>query len=293
MKKLGIVLIVLAVLAAFPLVAQGVQEEPVSLQVAMGGNPDTLDPHKTAGTLTFQTIRSIYDTLVEPDENGKIVPALAESWDVSADNLVWTFHLRSGVVFHNGDAFTSTDVKKTIQRIMDPAMASSKASEFGAITSIDTPDPLTVVFNLSKPSAPLLSTLASGWGAILPARLIDEGHDFGQLPVGTGPFKLKEWIPDNSITLEKNDSYWMKGKPMVDEVKLNIITEPAVRLQGLMSGQLDVLAGYSPTEQELQMLKADKNINVQESLTAMVLVMAMNTSHDYLDNVKLRHKQSP
>ncbi|MGH0053962.1 MAG: ABC transporter substrate-binding protein [Sphaerochaetaceae bacterium] len=288
MKKLGIVLIVLTAFAAFPLVAQGVQEKPVSLQVAMGGNPDTLDPHKTAGTLTFQTIRSFYDTLVEPNENGKIVPALAESWDVSSDNLVWTFHLRSGVTFHNGDTFTSTDVKKTLERIMDPSMASSKASEFGSIESIETPDDLTVVVVLSSPSAPLLSTLASGWGAILPASLIDEGHDFGQQPVGTGPFKLQEWIPDNSITLEKNDAYWMSGKPAVDEVKLNIIPEPAVQLQGLISGQLDVLSGYTPTEQELQMLKSNADINVTEHLTAMVLVLAINTSHDYIDSLKLR-----
>jgi peptide/nickel transport system substrate-binding protein len=288
MKRIGITLILLALLASFSLVAQGVQEEPVQLQVALGGNPDTLDPHKTAGTLTFQTIRSMYDTLVEPDENGIIVGALAERWSVSADNLVWTFHLRSGVVFHNGDAFTSTDVKKTLERIMDPKIASSKASEFGSIQSIDTPDDHTVVITLSKPAAPLLSTLASGWGAILPAGLIEKGHNFGQLPVGTGPFKLKEWIPDNSITLEKNEAYWMAGKPMVDEVKLNIISEPAVQLQGLLSGQLDVLAGYSPTAQELTMLKNNKDINVKENVTAMVLVMAMNTAHEYLDDLKLR-----
>ncbi len=288
MKKLGIILFVFTTLMLLPVVAQGIQEEPVRLQVAIGGNPDTLDPHKTAGTLTFQTVRSIYDTLVEPDRNGKIVPALAQSWEVSDDNLVWTFDLRDDVTFHNGDEFTSRDVKRTLERVMDPDTASSKASEFGSIESIETPDSHTVVIRLTTPSAPLLSTLASGWGAILPATLIDSNHDFAQNPVGTGPFSLKQWIPDNSIILEKNHTYWMEGKPHVDEVKLNIITEASVQVQGLISGQLDVLAGYSPSSQELALLKANEAIDVTESLTAMVMVMAINTSRDYIDSVKLR-----
>ena len=74
--------------------------QAASLNFALSGNPDTLDPHKTSGTLTFQTIKSIYDTLAEPDVDGKLIPALAEKWDVSADGLTWTFTLRKGVVFH-------------------------------------------------------------------------------------------------------------------------------------------------------------------------------------------------
>ncbi|MFW6312916.1 MAG: ABC transporter substrate-binding protein, partial [Spirochaetota bacterium] len=99
--------------------AEEVEEESI-FQFGLSGNPDTLDPHTTSGTLTFQTIRSFYDTLVEPDRSGVLVPALAESWDVSADGLVWTFSLREDVVFHNGDRFTSEDVKATFERLLDP-----------------------------------------------------------------------------------------------------------------------------------------------------------------------------
>lgn len=120
MKKLltaGIILILL-LSAAGVLFANG-QKETKPLNFALSGNPDTLDPQGTSGTLTFQVDKSIYDTLAEPDEKGVIVPALAESWDVSDDSLEWTFHLRKGVKFHNGDTLTSADVKATFERITD------------------------------------------------------------------------------------------------------------------------------------------------------------------------------
>jgi peptide/nickel transport system substrate-binding protein len=108
------------------LVGAGISAEAKTLNFGLSGNPDSLDPHKTAGTLTFQTIKSIYDTLVEPDMSGKIVPALAEKWAVSADEKIWTFHLRKGVVFHNGDKLNSQDVKASFVRVLDKTVASPK-----------------------------------------------------------------------------------------------------------------------------------------------------------------------
>ena len=106
---LGMVFLALLSGVGSSLLAQG----KGSIAFGLSGNPDTLDPQKTAGTLTFQVVKSFYDTLVEPDISGKLVPALAESWTVSPDGLTWTFKLRPGVVFHNGQALTSRDVKAT------------------------------------------------------------------------------------------------------------------------------------------------------------------------------------
>ena len=107
-----------------------------TLNFALAGNPDTLDPHKTSGTLTFQTIKSIYDTLAEPDMSGKLVPALADRWQVSEDALTWTFYLKKGVVFHNGDKLTAHDVKATFDRVRDKATA-SKSKAVQNVTQID------------------------------------------------------------------------------------------------------------------------------------------------------------
>ena len=256
------------------------------LNFALSGNPDTLDPQKTAGTLTFQVLKSMYDTLVEPDQAEKIVPALAESWTVSADALTWTFTLRSGVVFHNGDPLTSKDVKASFERVKAKETGSPKANEFAAISSIETPNDTTVVIGLSKPYAPFLGTLASGWAAILPKSLIDAGNDFAKKPIGTGPFVLKEWVRDGRIVLEKNRSYWMAGLPKLDRIIVNIIPERAVQVQGLLSGAIDAVE-FVDTD-DIKLLSSSPEVKVDKSLTALILVMAMNCSNPILADVRVR-----
>ncbi len=260
------------------------EEKPV--RMALSGNPDTLDPQKTAGTLTFQVTKSIYDTLIEPDPKGNLVPALAEGWDFQEGGKRILFRLRRGVTFHDGTAFTSKDVAATLKRMQDKNTGSPHGAEFSLIERIETPDPNTVVLHLSSPLAPLLATLASGWSAILPAHLIEAGHDFGSRPVGTGPFKFKSWVRDNQILLEKNTSYWMRGKPKVPGVEFRIITERSIQVQGLLSGQLDVIDMYDAID--LPILEKNPAVKVEKVLTSLVMVMAMNTSRPPLSDLRVR-----
>lgn len=282
--KFGLFLVIFVLMASL-LFAAG-EKEVKPLNFALTGNPDTLDPHKTTGTLTFQTIKSVYDTLAEPDENGVIVPSLAESWEVSNDALTWTFHLRKGVKFHNGDAFTSADVKATIDRVLAEDTASPHNTEMGIISSIDTPDDMTAVFNLSAPVASFLASIASGWGAILPKSLIDSGHDFDSMPVGTGPFKLDEWVRDSRIVLTKNEDYWMKGLPILNQVVLHIIPESSVQVQSLIAGQIDVV--FIIDSDDIPMLEATPSVRLEENLTSLILVMSINTSKAPLDDIRVR-----
>ena len=264
----------------------GCEKEANVLNFALSNNPDTLDPHKTTGTPTFQTLRSVYDTLVEPDLDGKLVPALAESWTVSDDSLTWTFKLRRGVTFHNGDKFTSQDVRATIERVTAEATASPSAAEFQPITGIETPDDYTIIFHLEEPYAPLLSSLGSGWGAILPKSLIDSGHDFGSHPVGTGPFVFSEWVRDSKITLEKNTDYWIKGHPKIDVLNINIIPEPGVRTQALLTGELDAI--FNVNQEDIPILEENPEVEVEKRLTSLVMVLTINTSRAPLDDLRVR-----
>jgi len=284
--KNRIVLSLLILALVFASVGTAFAQSGGLLNFGLAGNPDSLDPHKTSGTLTFQVIKSFYDTLAEPDVTGKIVPALAESWAVSADGLTWTFKLRQGVVFHNGQAFTSKDVKATLDRIQAEAFASPKRSEFAPIKAISTPDAMTVVFTLATPYAPLLASLASGWGAILPSGLIESNHNFASEPVGTGPFKFVKWVRDNKISMVKNDKYWIKGVPKLAGVDFNIIPEPAVQVQGLQSGAIEAVEFVDP--EDVPALKANPKVTIKKELTSLIMVMAMNNSRAPFNDIRVR-----
>jgi peptide/nickel transport system substrate-binding protein len=262
--------------------------KPARVVVALSGNPDSLDPQKTSGTLTFQVVKSVYDTLVEPDEKGMIVGALAESWEVSDDGLAWTFRLRSGVKFHNGDPLTSSDVKATFDRIKSASTASPKASEFAG-AEISAPSPSVVVIRFAAPQAPFLGTLASGWSAILPKRLIESGWDFGSKPVGTGPFVFKQWVRDSRIAVDANSAYW-KGRPRIAGVNFQIIPERAVQIQGLLTGAVDIADLVENSD--LPLLARSKEVRVETHRSSMVQVMAVNCSKPELKDVRVRQALS-
>lgn len=278
------------VVASFSVSAAGrseaVPETRDELVFGLSGDPDTLDPHATTGTLTFQTMRSVYDTLVEPDQDGRIIPALARDWSVTDDGLRWEFHLRENVRFHHGKSLTAADVIASFERVRDPDFASPSAHEYSVITGISAPDSYTVVLTLSEPHAPLLATLASGWSAILPEDLIHGEHDFGSQPVGTGPFMFERWVRDSEIALRRNEHYWRDGLPYLSGVRFRVITEQSVMAQALVAGQIDV--ADIVVEPELSMLRDAHNVRIYESTSALVMVLAINTRRPPLDRLEVR-----
>ncbi len=286
MKRLLLILLITTV-GISQLLAFGQSErDDESLRLAMSGNPDTLDPQATPGTLTFQVTRSIYDTLVEPDVDGEIVPALAASWEADDDATVWTFHLREGVRFHHGADLSADDVVATFERMLDEEFASPNADELGPIENIQAIDDHTVRITLGEPYAPLLASLASSWSAILPADLVEEEHDFGAVPVGTGPFRFREWVQDSRIVLDRHDGYWMDGAPQIGGVVFFIIEEPSVQLQGLLTGDFDVIDTVQP--ESLDRVREHPETRLDETLSSLAMVLSMNTRREPLDSVDVR-----
>ena len=255
-----------------------------TLTMAMAAQPDTLDPQVTSATAAFQVSKSIYDTLVEVGQDGVIVPALAASYSASPDGLAYTFNLVT-TDFHDGTALDSGDVKATLERIMAEATASPKRSEFAAITGIDTPDAATVVVHLSQPQPALLASLASGWGAILPSEKLTEGHDFGNQPIGTGPFVFQSWLRDNAITLAANPDYY-KGAPQLAEVVIRFVPDPAIQLQGLLTGEFDVADTIASADRPT--VESNPALVLVEEPSGLALVSAINTRRPYLSDPRVR-----
>ncbi|MFG1396083.1 ABC transporter substrate-binding protein [Roseixanthobacter pseudopolyaromaticivorans] len=231
--------------ACFSLVAAGAQaEEPHkggTLTAIIQPEPVILTAALNTAAPTGVVSGNIFDGLVDYDANLNPVPALAESWETSADGLTFTLHLRKGVQWHDGKPFTAADVKWTLEEVWQKIHPRNQAI-FGKVTSVDTPDDSTVVLHLSQPSVAILSSLNSNGAQVLPKHLY-EGTDllnnpYNNKPVGTGPFVFKEWSRGNYIVLERNPNYWDKTKPYLDKVIFKVIPDAAARAAALEKGEV-------------------------------------------------------
>ena len=179
-----------------------------------------------------------YNRVVEWGTDGKLVPALAESWTTSADGKMWTFKLRRGVKFHNGREFVSDDVKYSYERVLDPNGSSGGRGYLNAIDSMETPDKYTIRIHTKQPSASLLAGMAGGWSSIIPKEVVEEKGDLRRTAVGTGPFIFQEWVPQSHLKARKNPDYWDKGKPYIDALELKVIPDEANIIAQLRTGNV-------------------------------------------------------
>ena len=187
----------------------------------------------------MRRIDLMYNRLVRLDDNFVVVPDLAASWDIP-DNLTYVFHLRKGVKFHNGRELTASDVEYSLNRVLDPKTASPGRSYISLISSIEIPDRYTVKLHLSAPLASLLDGLTSNNCSIVAKEVVEANGNLQKVEAGTGPFMLKEWVADNSMTLVKNPAYFEKGAPYLDKVIFRVIPEQTSLLAGVKSGDLDM-----------------------------------------------------
>lgn len=255
------------------------------LEVAIDQSPAGLDPHIITAFASFAVVNgTIYEGLTAVDKDLRVTPGLAESWTVSQDGKTYVFKLRSGATFHNGAPVEAADVVASMKRVLSKDIASPLASRLAAVDTITATDAATVELKLKEPAAPLLTSLATI--AVVPRGFEADKDSLQKQPVGTGPFKFKEWQPNGFIQLAKHDGYWRKGAPKLDGVKFNIVPESATRQVGISSGQYAMLPNIDAAT-ALQ-LKGKPNVKLAETLELAYTLVGMNTSKPPFDNAKVR-----
>jgi peptide/nickel transport system substrate-binding protein len=254
-----------------------------NLIAAIAGEPDQLDPHKTTAYFSFEVLENVFDTLVEPDANLEMRPALAESWEVSPDQRVWTFHLRRGVTFHDGSPFGAADVVYSYRRIIDEQLAN--VDKFSAVTDVTAVDPATVRITVKQPTPNLLTNLGGFKGMAIVSRANVESGQIATHPVGTGPFSFATATSGDSITLKANPNYW-GGAPKVSGVTFRFISEPSTALSALQAGEVDWTDSIPP--QRVSQLRDDESLRLTVTPSNDYWYMALNEAKAPWNDVRVR-----
>jgi peptide/nickel transport system substrate-binding protein len=289
-------LIALLLSGAFAATGALAAETPKSgglLKFAVGAEPPNYDCHAQTSFAFIHPVRPHYNTLLEfnTEKYPSIKGDLAESWTVSKDGLTYTFKLRKGVKFHDGSTFTSEDIKATYDRLRNPTggARSVRQASYADIDRIDTPDPNTVVFRLSKRNASMLSNFASPWDCVYSAAKLKQDPRFPERNImGTGPFTFVEHVAGSHWTGRKFDGYFRKGKPYLNGY-VAIFIGGAPMVNALAAGEVLVeFRGHSPADRDRVMKTLGAKGTVQEVPWVCSLVVTFNTKKKPFDDQRVR-----
>ena len=189
----------------------------------------------------------LFDSLVWINDDAVVEPALASSWEVSDDGKVYTFTLRQGVTFHNGEPFNADAVVFSWEVGKNPE--NQYFDQWERAESVVAIDEFTVQVTTTDVNALFLRQMSTGWAMYPPAYYTEVGRvEFGQKPIGTGPFMLVEWLPGDRIVMDKNPNYWREGWPKLDRITFRPITDSSVRAAAIRTGEVDIVNRLSPDE---------------------------------------------
>ncbi len=262
MKRLTLTVLLLLVLLATSLSAAAPRKGGI-LRVGLREDPPRLDPHQSTAAVDRQVFQSLFDKLVDIDQNLEIVPMLATSWQIRDGGRTYIFKLRPNVVFHDGTPFNADAVKFNFERMLDPAFGSPRRSEVNLVKTVTAVDDLTVAITLEKPFSPFLAVLSDRAGMMVsPTAAKRLGKNFVLEPVGTGPYKFVEKRPQERVVLERFDRYWDKNAGFVDRIIFRTFVDENVRLANLRAGELDIIDELPFAE--IPKLKTDPSIRVLE-----------------------------
>jgi peptide/nickel transport system substrate-binding protein len=264
------------------------------LAIAIGVDPDTLDPMRQTTTTVSNIVGMVVESLGRVDKDGKVQPTLALGWQEASDAMSWTFMLRPGVTFSDGSPFDAAAVKANLEREMDPNNVCPNCTTLArAVKSVDALDPGRVRLTMSMPlAADVLLGLVSltNFGMMSP-RVIQKGtpaYAQQEEPVGTGPYLLKERVRGDHVTLVRNDGYWGR-RPTYKQQVIRVVPDSATREALVRSGQAQVV--LLPPVSDLPSLKNDPTVKVLLAGGDRSVFFVMNTidkEQPLLQNVQVR-----
>ncbi len=283
MKKLFAAALVTTALAPLVLAGQAIAAK-TSLVMGMALEPPHLDPTAGAPAAIDEVVyANVFEGLTRIGSKGEVLPALAKSWEISADGKTYTFNLHHGVKFHDGSTFDAEDAKFSLDRARAEGSTNAQKALFAGIDSVTVKDANTLVVQLKTPAGNFLFNM--GWGdAIMVAPETAEGNKVN--PVGTGPFKFGSWVKGASVNLVKNGDYW--GTPIaLEKATFRFISDPAASLSAMLAGDVDAFANF-PAPETMPQLRADPRFKVVIGSTEGETILSTNNTKPPFNDVRVR-----
>ena len=256
--------------------------DPNTLVMIIESSPTNLDPRVGTDGQSERIYELIFDALLRRDEHFNVQPGLAERWE-TPDPLSYVFHLRHGVLFHDGRPLTSRDVKWTFDSLLQGKIRSPKASTYKYVASVEAPDEFTVVFHLKEPFATLLWNLSEGAIGIVP---YGSGPEITSKPIGSGPFRFVSAVQDQDVVVARNDAYW-GDKPKLASVRFLVVPDETTRALELRKGSADV-ASNAFSADVAAVLEKEPNLEILRAPGTIYSYLAFNLTDPILKDVRVR-----
>ncbi|SEK23569.1 ABC transporter substrate-binding protein [Pacificibacter marinus] len=262
----------------------GMASAQTDITVGLQLEPPNLDPTGGASQAIDSVLYSnVFEGLTRFQGDGSVVPGLAESWDISEDGTVYTFHLHDGVVFHDGTSMDAEDVKFSLDRARAEDSTNAQKGLFAGITDVTVVDPLTVKVTLDGPNGSFLFNMAWGDAVIVAPESIET---IASNPVGTGAFVFTDWVQGDRLELTRNDSYW-GTKAALEKATFRFISDPTAAFAAVMAEDVDVFSGF-PAPENLPQFEADPRFQVLVGNTEGETILSTNNKMPPFDNVLVR-----
>ncbi|WP_323780324.1 ABC transporter substrate-binding protein [Leisingera sp.] len=255
-----------------------------SVTIALQLEPPHLDPTSAAAQAIDSVVYSnIFEGLTRFMGDGSVVPGLAESWEISEDGTVYTFHLRAGVTFHDGSAMDAEDVKFSLDRARADDSTNAQKTLFEGISSVEAVDPHTVKVTLDAPNGGFLFNLAWGDAVIVAPESIE---DIKTAPVGTGAYTFQEWVQGDRISLARNPEYWGE-QPALASATFKFISDPTAAFAAMMAEDIDAFDNF-PAPENLPQFEADPRFQVLVGSTEGETILSINNKQPPFDDLRVR-----